>query len=140
MFPIEKISKSEQETKLFAVQIAAILKAGDLVLLSGDLGSGKTFFCREIIKYFCGDDIIVNSPSFNLLQIYQANDFSIFHYDLYRLKNSSELSELAFEEALSGNLCLIEWPEIALSYLPFPRFHINFSYQKDNLKIIIKKL
>lgn len=101
-----------------AQSLAKDLRPGDVVTFHGDLGSGKTFLCREIIRYFCGADTAVPSPTFNLLQVYKTKEFDIYHYDLYRLKSSEELLELGFDEALDKNLCLIEWPEIAQGFLP----------------------
>ena len=68
------ILKSEKETADLAVQIARNIKPGDILTFSGDLGSGKTFLCREIIKELCGHDTKVISPTFNLLQIYERKD------------------------------------------------------------------
>jgi|GEM_PF-521076 len=109
---------NESDTVALARNLASQLKAGDLVTLHGDLGAGKTFLAREIIHFFCGDETNVPSPTFNILQVYQAPNFKIYHYDLYRLKSQNELYELGFEDALDGNLCLIEWPKIAAGILP----------------------
>jgi tRNA threonylcarbamoyl adenosine modification protein YjeE len=109
---------SEADTNVLAGKLASELKAGDLVTLHGDLGAGKTFLAREIIRFLCGDETNVPSPTFNILQVYQAPNFKIYHYDLYRLKSHNDLYELGFEDALDGNLCLIEWPEIAAGILP----------------------
>ena len=107
-----------EESKTLARRIAAGLHKGDIVTFHGDLGSGKTFFAREIIRFYCGNNTIVPSPTFNILQIYKTDGFSIYHYDLYRLNSPSDLYELGFEEALGNNICLIEWPEMAASFLP----------------------
>jgi tRNA threonylcarbamoyladenosine biosynthesis protein TsaE len=122
------ILKSIAESQALALQIAQYLCAGDVVTFSGDLGSGKTFLCREIIRFYCGYDTIVQSPSFNLLQIYQADHLQIYHYDFYRLKSAEELYELGIEEALNGNIVLIEWPEIATHMLPLPKVEVQLSF------------
>ena len=108
---------SERESKELAQKIASNIKSGDVIVFEGDLGSGKSFFCREIIKYLCGSNTKVTSPTFNLLQTYESRNFTIYHYDLYRVKHESELYELGFEDALSGNVTLIEWPDLAFSLL-----------------------
>src|ERR1044071_292189 len=119
------ILKSEEDTKSFAINLAKTLKAKDIVALYGDLGSGKTFIAREIIRYFCGADTIVSSPTFNILQTYETPNFTIYHYDLYRLKSPQELYELGIEEALNNNLCLIEWPEMVEPILPKPYIKVH---------------
>ena len=105
----------------------------------GDLGSGKSFFCRHIIKYLCGKHTNVASPTFNLLQIYDQETCSIYHYDFYRLKNIHEIYELGIEEALSGHIVLIEWPELVESILPIDTIHINIkTVDRDKRVVFIK--
>lgn len=111
------VFKSRAESRVFADDFARTLQGGDVVLLSGDLGSGKTFLCRQIIQHFCGTLTNVASPTFNLVQTYQAPLFTIYHFDLYRLKVPEEIYELGMEEALQNNLCLIEWPEIIINFV-----------------------
>ena len=112
------IVNSEKKSKEFAERLATKINVGDVIAFKGDLGAGKSFFCRTIIKYLCGSNIKVTSPTFNLLQTYKAPNFIIYHYDLYRIEHSSELYELGFEEAFSDNVTLIEWPQIAYDLLP----------------------
>ncbi len=109
---------NEQDSIEFAHNFSKTLTAGTIVTFSGDLGSGKTFICREVIKSLCGPDTKVTSPTFNLLQTYQAPNFVIYHFDLYRLKSRDEIYELGIEDAWNNNLCLIEWSEIIASLLP----------------------
>jgi tRNA threonylcarbamoyladenosine biosynthesis protein TsaE len=118
------ILDSEQDSLIFARDMGQNLGVNDIITFSGDLGSGKTFICREIIKTLCGNDTQVTSPTFNLLQIYTTSKFTIYHFDLYRLKCLDEIYELGIEDALLGNVCLIEWPEIIETILPKPRTRI----------------
>lgn len=111
---------TEHDTCNYALKFAQSLTSSSIVLLCGDLGAGKTFMAREIIKYFCNDNTIVTSPTFNILKIYEAKNFSIYHYDLYRIKNFNEIYELGIQEALGVHLCLIEWPEIIIPIIPKP--------------------
>lgn len=106
-----------EKAREVAHEIALRLHPGSIVTFSGDLGAGKTFLCREIIKYLCDENVVVSSPTFCILNIYQAANCSIYHYDFYRLKSSRELCELGIEDALNDNICLIEWPEIASDIL-----------------------
>ena len=132
--------KHEQDTKQLAQQLAGKLKSGDILAFSGDLGSGKTFFCREIIKNLCGRQTNVISPTFNLLQIYKYKNCFIYHFDLYRLKHTFEVYELGIEEAFSGHVCLIEWPELIEAILPKDTIHINIEIADSNWrKVFIKQ-
>lgn len=130
---MQYLINDEEDTKSIAHKIASGLKAGDVIALTGDLGAGKTFFAREVIRFFCGADLIVPSPTFTLLQTYQSKDFDIYHYDLYRLKSAAEIYELGIEDALSGNICLIEWPEIINSLLPPSTIFISLEL-KNNIR------
>lgn len=135
---MEYLINTEEDTRTIARKIASDLKAGDVIALIGDLGAGKTFFAREIIRFFCGSDFIVPSPTFTLLQSYKTKDFEIYHYDLYRLKSASEIYELGIEEALDDNVCLIEWPEIIDDLLPKSTIFINFQLKNNIRSLNIK--
>lgn len=124
--------KNEAETKQFVMHFAMHLKFNSIVLLYGDLGSGKTFFCREVIKYFCGRDTTVISPTFNILQTYQAHRFMIYHFDFYRLKALEEIYEIGIEEAFKNNLCLIEWPQIIEHIIPKPLIKVDLQIISEN--------
>lgn len=118
--------KNEEESKLLARKIALHLRSNDILAFKGDLGAGKSFLCRQIIKNLCGEHVTVVSPTYNLLQIYETRDSrTIYHFDLYRLKNSAEIYELGIEDALADNICLIEWPEIIEFMLPKNIIYIN---------------
>lgn len=90
--------------------LARRLLPGDVILLRGNLGAGKTTFARGLIKQLT-KGAEVPSPTFTLVQTYQTDDFEIWHFDLYRLQDESEIWELGIEEALEDGVCLIEWPQ-----------------------------
>lgn len=105
-------TNSEAETIAFAQDFAKDLSAGDIVLLQGDLGMGKSVFSRAVIKYLCDDEHMdVPSPTFTLVQTYDAAIGDLWHFDLYRLNDPSEVYETGWEEAISGGIVLVEWPE-----------------------------
>ena len=102
---------NEQETITFARKMTSFLRSGDVVLLQGDLGAGKSFLSRQIIQHFAGAEIEVPSPTFTLVQTYELPSIEIWHFDLYRLSYPDEVIELGWDEALGQSLMLIEWPD-----------------------------
>ena len=100
----------EASATRFAQICADHLGAGDTVLLSGPVGAGKSHFARAVIRAHLGQHTEVPSPSFTLVQCYEA-EFEIWHADLYRLTHSYEVTELGLEDAMGKALCLIEWPD-----------------------------
>lgn len=100
-----------QDTKSLARYIASISKVGDVLLLKGNLGSGKTAFTRFFVGSLV-DDAYVSSPTFSLVNVYDGSRYEIWHYDLYRVKHREELRELGIDDALSNAITVIEWPEL----------------------------
>ena len=110
---MEYISSSESETAVIAKKIAKTLKRGDIVLLEGDLGAGKTTLVKFLVKSLGSKDD-VTSPTFTIVNEYKAKDVDIYHMDFYRIKSVDELYNIGIEEYLYGSgICLIEWPERA---------------------------
>lgn len=95
-------------TDRLAQTLAPQLGPGDCLLLDGQIGAGKTQFARALIQYFVAED--VPSPTFTLVQTYDAPGFEIWHADLYRLSHPDEAIELGLTEAFDTALCLVEWP------------------------------
>jgi tRNA threonylcarbamoyl adenosine modification protein YjeE len=100
----------ETATAALGVRIAQGLAPGDAVLLKGELGAGKTTLARAILRAL-GVEGHVPSPTFTLVQAYQAGDLALFHFDLYRIGNPRGLLELGLEDALEDGVALVEWPE-----------------------------
>ena len=100
-----------QDTESLAHYIASIVRVGDVVLLKGNLGSGKTAFTRFFVGSLV-DDAHVSSPTFSLVNVYEGNQCEIWHYDLYRVRRREELYELGIDDALSSAITVIEWPEL----------------------------
>lgn len=108
----------EAATAALGARIAPQLKSGDVIYLHGGLGMGKSSLARAIIRTLTNPDQDVPSPTFTLMQTYDAPDFQIAHLDLYRLKTPEESYELGLDDALSYSVLLIEWPE-RLGHLGF---------------------
>lgn len=123
-------SKSEQDTLNFAKNFAKNLKIGDVIVLSGDLGAGKTKFTEGILTYF-GLEKEISSPTFTIVNEYKNDNISIFHFDVYRLEDSDEFYAIGGEEYFEKGICIIEWGEIIKDALPKNYIQINFS--KDNI-------
>ena len=125
------ISNSAENTLTFAKNLAAKLKPKDVIVLTGELGSGKTKFVEGILSYFNLQDEI-SSPTFTIVNEYQTTKFPIYHFDVYRLSDSSEFYEIGGEEYFDNGICLIEWGELIKEALPKDFIHITF--EKNNEK------
>lgn len=115
-------------TARLAAALAPLLCAGDVVALEGDLGAGKTAFARALIRELTGGEEEVPSPTFTLLQTYEAPDFDIWHFDLYRLEKPEDVFELGIEDAMAEGVTLIEWPDRLGRYLPRDRLIVRMDY------------
>ena len=139
------ISK-EKDTKFVAERLSKLIKLGDFILLTGNLGVGKTTFTKYIINSLQRINrqqiSEVPSPTFNITNEYQIKKILIKHYDLYRIKNEKELNNLGIQENLKKQITLVEWPEVvkklkiktSISLI----FKYNKSYTKRYLTIISK--
>ena len=133
-------SETVQDTEKFAYRLASLIKKHDLILLKGELGSGKTTFARSIInsKYFANDiNHIVPSPTFNLLQIYKFGNRTIGHADLYRVQNKEEITVLDLQKIVDEGSLIIEWPEIIDSIISANILNIIFEIQNNTLNLIV---
>jgi len=120
-------SSSEAQTAAIGARLAQCLAAGDVIALSGPLGAGKSVLARAAIRALVQDpEIEAPSPSFTLVQLYEARDGTpVWHVDLYRLSSPEELVELGLEEAFDSAIALIEWPERAAGALPETRLELR---------------
>ena len=120
---------NEQATEALGATLAARLKPGDVVGLKGDLGAGKTTLARAIIRAAAADpDLIVPSPTFTLVEVYDTPRGPYWHFDLYRLERPEQIYELGWEEALADGISLIEWPERLGPLLPK---HLSVTLEVD---------
>ena len=125
------VSKSENDTIEFANNLASLLKNGDIIVLSGDLGSGKTKFTQGILKHF-GLENEISSPTFTIVNEYHKDETNIYHFDVYRLTDSDEFYAIGGDEYLNNGICIIEWGEIIEDILPNDYIKINFTKDAEN--------
>jgi tRNA threonylcarbamoyladenosine biosynthesis protein TsaE len=118
---------SEQDTLALGAALAQRVRPGDVIALSGPLGAGKTTFARGFIQSLSSPDEEVVSPTFTLVQIYDSDLGSIWHFDLYRLEKADDALELGFEDALASGICLIEWPERLGTLLPANHLRVKLA-------------
>ncbi len=102
---------SEDAMTRLGCRVAGHLKPGDTILLNGPIGAGKTHLARAIICALVGHDEEIPSPTYTLVQTYEAAETAIWHADLYRLADSSELIELGLDEAIGDEIVLVEWSD-----------------------------
>lgn len=130
---------NETATQLFGAAIGACATEGDFIALYGNLGAGKTTFARGLIQSLLEPSTEVPSPTFTLLQTYDAPNFQIFHFDLYRLKSPEEIWELGWEEIGSG-VTLCEWPENAGNYLSPKRLEVHLEQDAAGRMAVLRAI
>ena len=142
MLNIENQILDISEVQDLALKLSKKLKLGDILMLKGDLGVGKTTLARFIIDNLhllnnLKNPSLVGSPTYPILLTYDLKNFEIYHYDLYRIKNINELEELDFFENIENSITLIEWPEILIN-LPFRKnyYLINFDLYSETKRIV----
>ncbi|WP_146347704.1 tRNA (adenosine(37)-N6)-threonylcarbamoyltransferase complex ATPase subunit type 1 TsaE [Falsiphaeobacter marinintestinus] len=127
--PVTLTLTSPDDTAALAQTLGRALGAGDCLLLNGPIGAGKTHFSRHLIQSRLDTPEDVPSPTFTLVQTYQAGTAEIWHADLYRLSSVDEVEELGLSEAFETAICLVEWPE-KLGPLT-PRNALTLTFQPD---------
>ena len=132
-------SHSSSETMDFASNLASKLHIGDVVVLTGELGAGKTKFTEGFLRYF-GLDKEISSPTFNIVNEYKKDDTKIYHFDVYRLEDVSEFYAIGGEEYFSSGICLIEWGELIKDALPDNCIWISFEKDEHNENIRYLKI
>ena len=125
----------EKDTKSLAERFSKYIKQGDFILLSGNLGVGKTTFIKHIINSLqkANKQKIseVTSPTFTVVNEYQIKKMLIKHYDLFRIKNKKELNNLGIQENLKDQITLVEWPEIVKKIKIKNSINLIFEYKKN---------
>lgn len=126
------ISRSELDTKSFAKRLASILKPNNVIVLTGELGSGKTKFVEGFLEYF-GLENEISSPTFTIVNEYKKDSINIYHFDVYRLEDSSEFYAIGGDEYFENGICIIEWGELIEDALPKDYIKIDFSRDSNNV-------
>ncbi len=137
-----KIDLSKESlTAQFAKKFSRILKQGDVVLLYGEIGVGKTTFVRYLINSLENDSKIklseITSPTFSILNEYTIKNIIIYHYDLFRIKNTNEINNLGIYENLNNAITIIEWPERINKKIK-NKYNLFFKYDLDGKKRILE--
>ena len=129
------ILSSEKKTEEFAKNFLKKLKLGNIIFLYGEMGVGKTTFIRYVINGLQKINGLrlseVTSPTFNLLNEYQVNQYKINHYDFFRLKSEEEINNLGLFQDSANAITLIEWPQL-IQKKPSNLIELLFEYEKDN--------
>lgn len=129
--------EDERSTDRLGEDLALALRAGDCLALSGDLGTGKSSLARALLRAMADDEELeVPSPTFTLVQSYDLR-IPVSHFDLYRLGDPGELTELGFDEALQNGICLVEWPEMAEGDLPVERINLRLDHEGKGRRVTI---
>ena len=127
----------EAATLRFGEKLAQVLQPGLFVSLSGELGSGKTTLARGILRGL-GYEGKVKSPTYTLVEVYELSRLDLYHFDLYRFKDSRELLEAGFRDDFdSRNVCLVEWPERAKDLLPIADLSVSLAEERGGRRVRI---
>ncbi len=130
----EVMCEGEFQTKAFASNFASTLKKGDVIVLSGELGAGKTKFVEGILSYYDMQEQI-SSPTFTIVNEYHNERIDIYHFDLYRLADVYEFESIGGEEYFNKGICIFEWGELIEDILPNDYIKISFDKIEENEEI-----
>lgn len=128
------ISHSEDETKQFAYKLASRLNIGDIILLVGDLGAGKTKFTEGLLSFWNLQDEI-SSPTFTIVNEYHTQNINIYHFDVYRLSDVDEFFAIGGLEYFENGISIIEWGDIIEDIIPKDFIKITILKDENNLNL-----
>ncbi len=136
MKPIDFLSNNFEQTLRLGKKISAQLKAGDIVCLFGDLGSGKTTFVKGLAQGLGIEADVVNSPTFVLLNVHEGK-LPLYHFDLYRLEDVKEILALGYEEYFYGEgITVVEWAERLETLMPKKYVRVELSHRGEEKRLI----
>ena len=126
---------SPEQTAIYAAKLAKNVAPEDIILLNGDVGTGKSYFCRALIQSVLQYEEDIPSPTFTLVQQYDTEIGELWHADLYRLSDPSEVIELGLLDAIESATILIEWPDQITDFLPNSALNINISARGHEARV-----
>ena len=129
---------TEADTASLGAKLAARARPGDCILLEGPIGAGKSHLARAFIRARLDRDEDIPSPTFTLVQVYEAGGIEIWHADLYRLTHPDEVWELGLDEAFQRAICLVEWPDRLGTHLPDGAMHLRLEGLGDGRRAVIR--
>jgi tRNA threonylcarbamoyladenosine biosynthesis protein TsaE len=132
---VTRTTKTPSETRRLGERIGRMLRAGDVVLLSGELGAGKTVLAQGIGRGLGVTDPI-KSSSFVIMNEYDGRELRLFHADLYRLEDPQQVAELALDELASRGVLVVEWPERALAEMPAEHLRVSLAYDGAKARVV----
>jgi tRNA threonylcarbamoyladenosine biosynthesis protein TsaE len=128
---------TETQTDHLGRKLAGLARKGDVILLEGPIGSGKSSLARAFIRARLGETEDVPSPTFTLVQVYDDKGTEIWHADLYRLTHPDEVWELGLHDAFRTAICLVEWPDRLGKHLPSDALHLRLEVKGDGRRAVI---
>ncbi|MBY0350596.1 tRNA (adenosine(37)-N6)-threonylcarbamoyltransferase complex ATPase subunit type 1 TsaE [Tabrizicola sp.] len=138
IFPAHSRDLPDPEaTEALGRKLAALARPGDVVLLEGPIGAGKSCLARAFIRARLGDQEEVPSPTFTLVQVYNDRGTEIWHADLYRLTHPDEVWELGLDQAFETSICLVEWPDRLGRHLPPGALTIRLNSMGEGRQAVI---
>lgn len=135
--PLTLTLPTEADTAALGVRLAGIARPGDCILLEGPIGAGKSSLARAFIRARLGREEEVPSPTFTLVQTYDAGGVEIWHADLYRLTHPDEVWELGLEDAFHTAICLVEWPDRLGAHVPEGALRLRLEAWGDGRRAVM---
>ena len=135
---LARVSHGAEQTRRLGAHLGAVVRAGDVILLEGEFGAGKTTFTQGIARGMGINARYVNSPTFTLINEYRGTQKRrLYHIDLYRLEGDEQIATLGLDDYLDGKgVVVIEWPQEAASWLPDERLTVRFAHLSDSKRTL----
>ncbi|MDZ4086177.1 MAG: tRNA (adenosine(37)-N6)-threonylcarbamoyltransferase complex ATPase subunit type 1 TsaE [Tabrizicola sp.] len=128
---------STADTEALGHRLATLAQPGDVILLEGPIGAGKSCLARAFIRSRLGREEEVPSPTFTLVQVYEAPGADIWHADLYRLTHPDEVWELGLDDAFASAICLVEWPDRLGTHVPPDALRLRLEAKGDGRRAVL---